>query len=131
MLKYLKKWLTATYAIPVGYKHHRNHGFIGSLSGSWHIRQDCQAMGACESNAKHHGLVIAETYVLMVCAFFESVIRLILWVADLTPHIIKWGVILVVGIALAAGIGLGLAVDVDASDIIALCKALEACVEVR
>jgi len=103
---------------PTGFRDYSETGQLGSLAGKWHIRWDCE--NDDESRGTHYGAITGECFTLIIYAFGDLAMGVLLWLAGLVPHVLKWGTVLIVGTALAAAIalgmlaiGFGLAVDTD------------------
>ena len=115
----IKQWLNAPDpGKPKGFRDHQDISFVGRQPGKLHLRYDCEH--DTESRGYHIGAAACESVMLMFIGVVEFLFGFLLWFADLVPDILKYGAVLIVGLAIAAAItvagvsiGAGLALETD------------------
>ena len=114
MITKLKEWSNSPYEKPYGWKDHTDGSFLGRLSGVWHTRQDCN--GYPHTNGAHNGALVVETLALIILIVGDFALAIIAWLASMVPHVLQWGAVTIVGLAIASAIAVaGIAIGVDMS----------------
>ena len=114
MITKLKEWSNSPYEKPHGWKDNGEGSFVGRLAGAWHTRHDCD--GYPHTNGAHNAALFVETFALMILIVGDFTLTIIAWLASMVPHVLQWGAVTIVGLAIASAIAVaGIAIGVDMS----------------
>ena len=114
MIARIREWSNSPYEKPHGWRPYSEAGTLGRQPGAWHTRHDCDGMD--ETKGHHYGAVFGESLALFLMGLAEVALIIIAWLAGLVPHVLKWGAVTIVGLAIASAIAVaGIAIGVDMS----------------